>query len=96
MKNLPGDEPFDAMARQWAEGLQFALIGFIATAFFLSRTFVPTLYLLIGLAAALAAIARAAGRSVPLPALPVLGMLVLACELGGIGVVYAIVKLHVA
>ena len=56
----------------------------------------PTLYLLIGLAAALAAITRAAGRPIPLPAFPVLGMIVLACELGGIGIVYAMVKLHVA
>ena len=96
LKNLPGDEPFDDMARQWAEGLQLSLIGFMTAAFFLSRTFVPTLYLIIGLSAALAAIARNADRSIPLPALPELGMLVLGCELGSIGVVYTMVKLHVA
>jgi hypothetical protein len=96
LRNLPGDEPFDDMARQWAEGLQLSLVGFMTAAFFLSRTFVPTLYLIIGLAAALAAIARDADRSIPLPALPELGTLVLACEAAGIGVVYTIVKLHVA
>lgn len=96
LKNLSGDEPFDDLARQWAKGLQLALIGFIAAAFFLSRTFVPTLYLIIGLSAALAAIAREENRSIPLPALPELAMLVLACELGSIGVVYTMVKLHVA
>ncbi len=96
VRNLPGDEPFDDMARQWAEGLQLSLFGFMAAAFFLSRTFVPTLYLIIGLSAALAAIARHAGRPIPLPAPPALGMLVLACELGSIGVVYTMVKLHVA
>lgn len=95
LKQLPGDEPFDRMARQCAGGLQLALIGFMTAAFFLSRTFVPTLYLLIGFSAALAAIARCAGRSIRMPALPELGLLVLACELGGIGVVYAMVKLHV-
>ncbi|HEX2457748.1 MAG TPA: O-antigen ligase family protein [Vicinamibacterales bacterium] len=94
LKNLPGDEPFDDLARQWAEGLQLSLIGFMAAAFFLSRTFVPTLYLIIGLSAAVAAIARDANRSIPVPALPALGMLVLACELGSIGVVYTILKLH--
>jgi O-Antigen ligase len=94
LTNLSGSERFDAMARQWAEGLQLALIGLLVAAFFLSRTFVPTLYLILGLAAALAAIARAGNRSVPLPALPELGMRVLACELGAIAVVYTIVKLH--
>jgi putative inorganic carbon (HCO3(-)) transporter len=95
MRSLPGDEPFDAMARQWAGALQLALIGFITAAFFLSRTFVPMLYLVVGLAAALAAIVRGADRQVSLPPLPELGMLVLACELGSIGLVYTMVKLHV-
>jgi putative inorganic carbon (HCO3(-)) transporter len=94
LTNLPGTERFDEMARQWAEGLQLALIGLLVAAFFLSRTFVPTLYLILGLAAALAAIARAGNRSVPLPALPELGMRVLACEFGAIALVYAIVKFH--
>jgi putative inorganic carbon (HCO3(-)) transporter len=96
LTKLPGTEPFDEMARQWAEGLQLALIGFLAAAFFLSRTFVPTLYLILGLSAAIATIARARQRSVPLPALPELGLRVLACEIAGIAVVYAIVKLHAA
>jgi O-antigen ligase len=95
VSRLPGDEPFDHAARQWAEGLQLALIGFLTAAFFLSRTFVPILYLLVGLSAALAAIARNEQRSIPLPALPQLGTLVLACELASIAVVYTIVKLNV-
>jgi putative inorganic carbon (HCO3(-)) transporter len=96
VKSMHGDEQIDDFARQGAEGLQLALIGFMAAAFFLSRTFVPTLYLVIGLSAALAVIVRATNRPIPLPALPELGMLALACELGGIGVVYTMVKLHVA
>jgi putative inorganic carbon (hco3(-)) transporter len=95
LKNLPGHEPFDDRARQWAEGLQLSLFGFMTAAVFLSRTFVPTLYLIVGLSAALAAIARAANRPISLPPLPALGLLVLACEIGSIGVIYTIVKLHV-
>jgi O-antigen ligase len=95
LKKLPGNGSFEGTARQWAQALQLGLIGFMAAAFFLSRTFVPTLYLVIGLSAALAAMARAANKSIPLPSLPALGILVLACELGSIGVIYAIVKLHV-
>jgi hypothetical protein len=96
LKNLPGGEPFDDAARQWAGALQLSLIGFMTAAFFLSRTFAPTLYLVAGLSAAVAAIARNMDRSIPLPAMPALGALVLACEAGGIAVVYAFVKLHVA
>jgi hypothetical protein len=96
LKTLPGDEAFDDTARRWAEGLQLSVIGFMAAAFFLSRAFVPTLYLILGLSAALVAIARDAGRSISLPAPPALGMFVLACELGSIGVVYTIVKLYFA
>lgn len=96
LKTMPGNEPFEHVARQWAEGLQLSLIGFMTAACFLSRTFVPMLYLIIGLSAALAAIARNANRPVPLPPLPVLGTLVLACEIGGIGLVYTMAKLHVA
>jgi hypothetical protein len=92
--SLPGDTPFDASARGWADGLLLSLYGFMAAAFFLSRTFAPTLYLILGLSAALAAVARAAGRTIPLPTPPVLAMTVLACEVAGVGLVYAIVKLH--
>jgi putative inorganic carbon (HCO3(-)) transporter len=96
VETLRGDGPFDDTARRWAEGLHLSVLGFIAAAFFLSRTFAPTLYLVVGLAVALTAIARNAGRSIPLPAIPELVLLVLACELGGLLVVYTMVKLHVA
>jgi hypothetical protein len=94
--SVHGDGPIDEFARHGAEGLQLALVGFMTAAFFLSRTFAPTVYLVIGLSAALAVMVRAAGRPVPLPALPELGMLAFACEIAGIGVVYTMVKLHVA
>jgi O-antigen ligase len=96
LRALAGNGPFDDAARRWAEGLQLALVGFVAAACFLSRTFVPTLYLLLGLSAALAVIARRAGRPIVLPALPVVALIVLACEIAAIGLVYAMVKLHVA
>ena len=91
---LPGDAAFDASARRWADALLLSLYGFMAAAFFLSRTFAPTLYLILGLSAALTAITRAAGRAIPLPAPAVLATTVLACEAAGVGLVYSIVKLH--
>jgi len=96
LRRMAGGDSFDESVRAWAEGLHLALVGFLAASFFLSRTFVPTLYLIIGLAAALASIARDSGKRIPLPALPALGTLVLGCEFASIAVVYAIVKLHLA
>ena len=52
------DHQTDPEIRRWATGLQYAMIGFVTAAFFLSRTFVPLLYLLIGLSAALILIDR--------------------------------------
>jgi hypothetical protein len=92
--NLAGDTPFDGSAKRWADGLLLSLYGFMAAAFFLSRTFAPTLYLILGLSAALIATARAEGWTFPLPAPAVLATTVLACEAAGIGLVYAVVKLH--
>jgi hypothetical protein len=96
LRRLPGGDAFDESVRESAEGLHLSLVGFLAASFFLSRTFVPTLYLIIGLAAALAATARNSGRRISLPSLPALGTFVLGCEFASIAVVYAIVKLHVA
>jgi hypothetical protein len=92
--NLFGDDPFDASARRWANGLGLSLCGFMAAAFFLSRTFAPTLYLILGLSAALIAIVRGAGRTIALPSPAALASTVIACEAGGIGLVYGIVKLY--
>jgi len=68
----------------------------MTAAFFLSRTFVPMLYLLIGLSVALVLIARQGDREVPLPDLPSLGAIVLACEVASIALIYIVVKLHLA
>jgi hypothetical protein len=96
LKDLPGASPFDDAARQWAGGLHLALVGFMTAAFFLSRTFVPMLYLIFGLSAASALMAREDGRPLAMPPLASLATLVAGCELAGIGVVYMMVKLHVA
>jgi putative inorganic carbon (hco3(-)) transporter len=96
LRSLADGDAFDEIVRDSAEGLHLSLIGFLAASFFLSRTFVPTLYLIIGLAAALTTIARNSGRRISLPAFPALGTFVLGCELASIAVVYAIVKWHVA
>jgi len=51
----------------WATSLRFSLYGFLAGAFFLSRTYTPTLYILIALAMALDQIARVSGNMAEVP-----------------------------
>lgn len=61
--------PYEAdwETRRWSQGLLVSMYMFLVTAFFLSRTFAPTLYALLGMCAALTAMeARRLGRT-PFP-----------------------------
>lgn len=53
----------------WARALRFALYSCLATAFFLSRTYAPVLYTVVGLIIALDAIASQTGKSLEQPRL---------------------------
>ncbi len=52
------DAASDADLRHYARVIRTAMIGFLVTAFFLSRTFIMVLYILLGMAAALRVIYR--------------------------------------
>lgn len=56
-------------ASRWALTLMYALLAFLATSFFLSRTYVITLYLLLGMSAALFIYARSSPSPVSGPRL---------------------------
>jgi O-antigen ligase len=96
LTKLAGTEPLDGDLRKWAKALQLSVIGFLTAACFLSRTFVPMLYLILGLSAALVLVAKQANKPLRMPSPPRLGTLVLAVEFATIAVVYVIVKLHLA
>ena len=68
------------------------MTGFVAAAFFLSRTYIPMLYLLMGLAVALIVIAKNMNGKIPLPPIQKLGALILASEVGSIVLIYALIK----
>lgn len=55
------DKPELADLLAWTRTLQLALIAFLVTAWFLSRTYSPSLFLILGLAVALMDIARRQG-----------------------------------
>jgi putative inorganic carbon (HCO3(-)) transporter len=92
LTRIPQEKDADSEIRRWAIILRLSLIAFIAAAFFLSRTFIPLLYMLIGLGTALVLVARQEDRVVRLPSLPRLGSLLLACEFATILFIYIIVK----
>lgn len=96
LKHLPEANPIELDIRRHASILQDALIGFMAAAFFLSRTYVPLLYLLIGLSASLVLIAKKNDVPVVLPTYVRLGALIAASELVSIFLIYIIVKLQIA
>jgi len=90
------DEVLDRELGRWAGALQIALIGFLAAAFLLSRTFIPLLYLLIGMSVALVLIARQENRALPTPSIIGLGTLTATCEVVTILLIYTILKLPIA
>jgi hypothetical protein len=90
LKQLPGAIPVELDIRRHASILQDALIGFMAAAFFLSRTYVPLLYLLIGLSASLVLIAKKNEVPVVLPTYVRMGGLIAASELASILLIYII------
>jgi O-antigen ligase len=96
LSQLSDKQPFDRELKGWARRLQLSMIGFLAAAFFLSRTFVPMLYLLIGLGVALIVIARNANIAVETPSVRRLGAILLASEIGSILFIYALIKVDLA
>jgi hypothetical protein len=68
------------------------LLCFLTAAFFLSRTFVPLLYLLLGLGVAITLIARNDGQQVWSPSLPRLAAIIAGVEVISIVGIYLIVK----
>jgi putative inorganic carbon (HCO3(-)) transporter len=51
--NAPDSEDSDPELRAWANGVLFSLVAFLIPGFFLSETYSPTLYLLLGMSAAI-------------------------------------------
>jgi hypothetical protein len=88
-------DPVSREIARWADALYFALVGFLVAGFFLSRTFAPVLYLILGLSGALSVVAARSGRQIVVPRPLQLTAVVAACEVFTIAAVYVIVKLHI-
>jgi hypothetical protein len=94
LRSSPGTDDFDIQLRHWAGILQVALIGLLVAAMFLSRTFVPMLYLALGLVVALSLMARLAGRTVWYPSLPKLGGILIVSEFATIILIYVVARMR--
>ena len=67
LMRLPGNTPEVLRIRRWANVLRLALATFLAAAFFLSRSYILTLYLLIAMSASLVDITQRLGLQLPVP-----------------------------
>jgi putative inorganic carbon (hco3(-)) transporter len=88
------EESWHLLFIKWGKALRLSLIGLLAAAFFLSRTYVITLYLVLGVCTALAVMARTAGKLGALPPPIRLTRLISAWELGSIAFMYVFIRLN--
>ncbi len=58
LRTLPNDNPLNASLLEWANAVRLALVAYLATSWFLSRTYVMTLYVLLGMAVAIVSMAN--------------------------------------
>jgi hypothetical protein len=80
--------------RPYPRVLLASFSGILVAAVFLSRTYTPVLYLFVGLADALFAIARNSGEPIKMPGLCALGRRVVALEFASIIAVYVFIRLN--
>jgi O-antigen ligase len=95
LRRLPVGDAEDEEFRRWAGVLQLSMIGFLAAAVFLSRTFTPLLYLVLGLAAALLVMAIEARKQVWRPS-PLQFSAIVPLEFATIFVIYVIARFKIA
>ncbi|MGE5487640.1 MAG: O-antigen ligase family protein [bacterium] len=85
----------DAALARWARASMFSLYGFVCSGFFLSRTYSPTLYLVLGMCVAVAAIAKAEGYQVVAPFRST-AVQTAAGVVASVALIYAMVRVHTA
>jgi hypothetical protein len=93
VRRITGDG-LDPRVRTWANGMRMALVAFLAGAFFLSRTYVPLLYLLLGLGAVFAEFAKEEGFELSLPNFGRWFRLVSTFEFGSLAFIYSFVRIN--
>lgn len=90
---LPGKDPTEVELKRWAAIIKTTLYSFMAAALFLSRTYIMTLYLLLGLVVVLMEIARKARKPVFRIQWSNFCGRVLGFDLASIAVVYVFIRL---
>jgi hypothetical protein len=95
IQQLPVKTEDDFRLQRYARAVQLGFYGFLASAWFLSRTYVVTLYILMALAQALSSIARRAGAPLPQIKYAQLGRDAAICAVVAIALIYLTVKFQV-
>ena len=94
VRHCTDDSPGTEMLRLQASVIIASFAGMLTAAFFLSRSYNPVLYLLVGLACTLQTIARKSGYPVELPSLYSVSRKVVALEFASIVAIYVLVRVN--
>lgn len=82
----------EADLQTWARAIRYSLLSFLATSFFLSRTYTLTLYLIIGIGVCLHNIAAPTPRECAWPPAKVWARSTIILEIASLGLVYFVVR----
>lgn len=92
LKGLSDTDQLDHDLRRWSEAIKVSLYTFVVTTLVIARTYFMILYLVLGMAAALVAIARSAGKPVREISIVRPAALVIALEVVSVVFFYVIVR----
>jgi O-antigen ligase len=95
VRKAPVNNDSDLTLRRLARSIQVGLFAFLVSGWFLSRTYVPTLYLLIAFAIAVVDMARRAGKTIGPFSFPVIGRHSLMAIVASIFLVYLQIKIQI-
>ena len=94
VRQCEDDDVGESLLHRQATVLTASFAGMLAAAFFLSRSYTPILYLMIGFAFALHQIARQEGHSLALPSLYRVSRRIIGLELASIAAIYVLVRVN--
>ncbi len=94
VQKVPATSEADQLLRRYARSIQISFYGFLASAWFLSRTYVPSLYLLIALAISVSEIARRSKKPIANFSYPQIASRTVAAMMASMALVYLQIRIQ--
>jgi len=95
IRKLPVTTEPDSFLRRYARSIQVAFYAFLVSAWFLSRTYIPTLYLLLALAISVAEMARRAGKTIGPFSFPAIAVRTMMIMMASLSLVYLQIRFQI-